>query len=138
MQDAARAEGIWLIPLSGFRSIKIQHETFFDVKAERNQSATERAKVSAPPGYSEHHTGYALDIGDATNPATDFQQGFEEVAAYRWLQQNAARFHFELSFPKDNVQGIMYEPWHWRYVGDDHSLRTFYAQHQFSISSCKP
>lgn len=47
----------------------------------------------------------------------------------------AGRYHFELSFPKDNLQGIMYEPWHWRFVGDDHSLHTFYAQHKLGSSS---
>jgi D-alanyl-D-alanine carboxypeptidase len=139
MQGAARSEDVWLIPISGFRTVGIQQTTFFDLKAECRQSATERAKVSAPPGYSEHHTGYALDIGDATDPTTFLRQEFEEGAAYRWLQQNAARFHFELSFPKDNFQGIMYEPWHWRFVGDDHSLHTFYAPHKLrkSFPGCK-
>ncbi|KAG0610800.1 hypothetical protein M758_7G092400 [Ceratodon purpureus] len=139
MQDAAREEGVWLIPLSGFRSVSSQQGVFFDVKAERKQSVTERAKISAPPGYSEHHTGYAIDIGDPTDPKTYFRSEFDVGPTYRWLQQNAARFHFELSFPKDNLQGVLYEPWHWRFVGDDHSLLTFYAQHKFvtSFPNCK-
>jgi D-alanyl-D-alanine carboxypeptidase len=122
----ARAAGVDLVALSGFRSLEVQEQLFFDLKAERGQRPTERAEVSAPPGYSEHHTGYAIDIGDATRPDTDLQVSFERTAAFRWLQQNAAYYSFELSFPRNNPQGISYEPWHWRYVGDRHSLETFY------------
>ena len=87
---------------------------------------SQRAAVSAPPGYSEHHTGYAIDIGDADVPATNLSPDFENTAAFKWLRENAAYFSFELSFPRDNPQNIMYEPWHWRFVGDRHSLETFY------------
>ncbi|KAG0590296.1 hypothetical protein KC19_1G087400 [Ceratodon purpureus] len=76
MQDAAREEGVWLIPLCGFCSVNSQQGVFFDLKAERKQSVTERAKISAPPGYSMHHTGYAIDIGDPTDPKTYFRSGF--------------------------------------------------------------
>ena len=126
MQAAARAEGIILVPISGFRSISQQQYLFFKVKEKRGQVTTERAKVSAPPGHSEHHTGYAIDIGDGKVPATHLHSSFEKTAAFRWLEKNAARYSFELSFPRDNIQGISYEPWHWRFVGDRHSLETFY------------
>ena len=48
------------------------------------------------------------------------------------------RFHYELSFSKDNIQGVLYEPWHWRFVGDDHSLQTFYAQRKLAglLTTC--
>lgn len=48
------------------------------------------------------------------------------------------RFHYELSFSKDNIQGVLYEPWHWRFVGDDHSLHTFYAQRKLAglLTTC--
>ncbi|GJP61510.1 hypothetical protein CLOP_g18664 [Closterium sp. NIES-67] len=128
MQDAARRDGIFLTPLSGFRSVKDQQSVFYGVKAARNQNIRQRAKVSAPPGFSEHHTGYALDIGDANSPATHLEFDFENTEAFYWLQKHANRFHFELSFPPDNTRGIMYEPWHWRFVGDDHSTVTFYGQ----------
>ncbi|CAI7766069.1 unnamed protein product [Closterium sp. NIES-53] len=128
MQDAARRDGIFLTPLSGFRSVRDQQSVFYGVKAARNQNIRQRAKVSAPPGFSEHHTGYALDIGDANSPATHLEFDFENTEAFYWLQKNANRFHFELSFPPDNTRGIMYEPWHWRFVGDDHSTFTFYGQ----------
>lgn len=122
----AEAQGIYLVPLSGFRSVDDQQYLFFDVKAERGQTAETRAEVSAPPGYSEHHTGYAIDIGDANFPDTHLQVSFETTPAFQWLDQNATRYSFELSFPEGNAQGIQYEPWHWRFVGDPNSLETFY------------
>lgn len=126
----ARAQGVILVPISGFRAISEQNYLFFDVKAQRGQVAAERAAVSAPPGYSEHHTGYATDIGDGAVPATNLSTTFENTAAFKWLKANAARYSFELSFPKDNPQGVSYEPWHWRFVGDRDSLETFYkAKH---------
>lgn len=126
MTAAAQADGIILAPLSGFRSLNDQQHVFFDVKSERSQTPTQRAEVSAPPGYSEHHTGYAIDIGDGNTPATNLSPTFEQTAAFRWLQANAVRFSFEMSFPKKNSQGVTYEPWHWRFVGDRPSLETFY------------
>ncbi|AFZ45873.1 D-Ala-D-Ala carboxypeptidase [Halothece sp. PCC 7418] len=126
MQNEARREGISLVPLSGFRSIAQQEKLFFGVKAQRRQRTTERAEVSAPPGYSEHHTGYAIDIGDGKAPATHVETSFGETEAFAWLEENAARYSFELSFPENNAQGISYEPWHWRYVGNQESLEIFY------------
>ncbi|NJL23081.1 MAG: D-alanyl-D-alanine carboxypeptidase, partial [Leptolyngbyaceae cyanobacterium SM1_3_5] len=77
MVKAANAQGVALRPISGFRSTAEQEHIFFEVKAERGQQVQQRAVVSAPPGYSEHHTGYAIDIGDGANPATDLQQSFQ-------------------------------------------------------------
>lgn len=128
MAAAAANEGVVLVPLSGFRSQADQTRIFFQVQEERGQSATTRAEVSAPPGYSEHHTGYALDIGDGNRPATDVEPTFEETDAFRWLKQNAVRYGFEMSFPPGNPQGVAYEPWHWRFVGDRNSLETFYQE----------
>jgi zinc D-Ala-D-Ala carboxypeptidase len=125
MAAAAQADGVTLVPLSAFRSVKDQQELFFEVSRERNQRPQERANVSAPPGHSEHHTGYAIDLGDG-NGSANLSPDFENTAAFQWLQSNAARFSFELSFPKDNVQGVSYEPWHWRFVGDSDSLEMFY------------
>jgi zinc D-Ala-D-Ala carboxypeptidase len=126
MVAAAQADGVTIVPLSAFRSIKDQQELFFEVSRERNQRPQERANVSAPPGHSEHHTGYAIDVGDSNVPAVNLSPDFENTEAFKWLQSNAARFSFELSFPKDNVQGVNYEPWHWRFVGDSNSLEMFY------------
>jgi D-alanyl-D-alanine carboxypeptidase len=125
MQRAAAADGVDLVVLSAFRSIALQKPIFFDVKAERNQSAQERARVSAPPGFSEHSTGYAVDLGDGRDPATNLSEAFDRTEAFRWLQANAARFHFQLSFPQENPQGVSYEPWHWRFEGSADALKLF-------------
>ena len=134
MQADARRQGINLAPISGFRTVSEQEYLFFRIKEQRRQNASKRAEVSAPPGYSEHHTGYAIDIGDANVPNTHFETSFEETKAYQWLVTNAPKYSFELSFPKDNLQGISYEPWHWRYVGDTHSLETFYKVHELKTN----
>ena len=127
MQAAAAADGVQLRVLSAFRSVALQKQIFFDVKSERNQSALERAQVSAPPGFSEHSTGYAVDLGDGLEPDTDLSTRFETTAAYRWLQSHANRYHFTLSFPQGNRQGVSYEPWHWRFEGSAPALQTFEA-----------
>ncbi len=126
MSDAARVQGVHLVPLSGFRTLADQEYLFFGIKAQRGQNTTKRAEVSAPPGYSEHHTGYAIDIGDYNQSQTHLQVSFEQTKAFQWLAKNAPFYSFELSFPEGNSQGVSYEPWHWRYVGDRESLETFY------------
>ena len=125
MRRAAAADGIDLRLLSGYRSQQLQKSIFFDVKSERNQTAAERAKVSAPPGYSEHSTGYAVDLGDGADPASNLSESFERTAAFSWLQDHAASYHYTLSFPAVNSQGVSYEPWHWRFEGSAEALRRF-------------
>jgi len=73
MREEAKKEGIYLVFLSGYRSVNLQNDIFYSLKSIRNQEAAERARVSAPPGYSEHSTGFAIDIGDATQRETDFE-----------------------------------------------------------------
>ena len=124
MKKDAQREGVYLVFLSGYRSIKLQKEIFYSLKSLRNQNALERARVSAPPGYSEHSTGFAIDIGDANNPQTDFEVGFEKTDAFLWLKDNAAKYHFRLSFNKKQ-NSVDYEPWHWRYEGSIEALRIF-------------
>lgn len=124
----AKAAGASLDVISGFRSLEDQQYLFFDLKAERGQTTQTRAEVSAPPGYSEHHTGYAVDFIDGTQPATDLDASFEDTPAFRWLEENAAYYGFELSFPEGNDQNVVYEPWHWRYVGNQESLELFYQE----------
>lgn len=138
MKEAARSQGVYLVPISGFRTEEDQKYLFFEVKAQRGQVAMERAEVSAPPGYSEHHTGYAVDIGDANVPATDLSPNFENTPAFQWMEENAAYYSFELSFPKGNSQGVSYEPWHWRFVGDRHSLETFYKARTQEVEATQP
>jgi len=124
MKEEAKKDGIYLVFLSGYRSINLQKDIFYSLKSIRNQEAAERARVSAPPGYSEHSTGFAIDIGDATQREKDFETEFENTDAFRWLIKNAAKFHFKLSFTKNN-KFIDYEPWHWRYEGSIEALKIF-------------
>ena len=125
MQSKASKSGIPLQLLSGYRSINLQRDIFYENKSIRNQTAIERARVSAPPGYSEHSTGYAIDVGDGNYPNTHFEVEFEQTPAFRWMKKYAPKYHFVLSFPKNNKQGVSYEPWHWRYEGTVEALRKF-------------
>ncbi len=112
---AARDNGVWIIPVSGFRTIEQQRKLFQD-QIKRRGSPEAAAKISAPPGYSEHHTGFALDLTDGKFPKQDITLEFEKSDTYRWLTRHAKQFGFELSFPRNNPQGVSFEPWHWRYV----------------------
>ncbi len=132
MRQNAEKDGIYLVFLSGFRSIKLQEEIFYSLKSLRNQNALERARVSAPPGYSEHSTGFAIDIGDANNRNTDFEVEFENTEAFRWLKKNAAKYHFKLSFDQNN-KNVDYEPWHWRYEGSIKALKIFEASNRRAL-----
>jgi len=129
MRDDAKKEGVYLVFLSGFRSIELQKEIFYSLKSIRSQIAIERARVSAPPGYSEHSTGFAIDIGDALNRETDFEVEFETTSAYKWLERNAAKYHFKLSFDRKQ-NSVDYEPWHWRYEGNIEALKIFEASNR--------
>ncbi len=124
MAADARQAGADLVAVSGFRDVGLQSE-LFDNQIARKGSIEQAARVSAPPGHSEHHTGYAIDIGDENNPSTDVEVTFEQTPAFRWLNQNAPRYGFEMSFPAGNFQGISYEPWHWRFVGSQAAANVF-------------
>ena len=136
MRENAKNDGILLVFLSGFRSINLQEEIFYSLKSLRNQVAAERAKVSAPPGYSEHSTGFAIDIGDFNKRETDFEVEFENTDTFKWLKKNAAKYHFKLSFNKNN-KNIDYEPWHWRYEGSIEALKIFEASNRKTINTKK-
>lgn len=121
----ARTDGVWLVPASGFRTIA-QQRTLFNEQMAVKGTPEAAAQVSAPPGYSEHHTGYALDITDgALPPDEDISVAFADTPAYAWLIAHAATYGFELSFPEDNPSGIAYEPWHWRYIGTPEAKAVF-------------
>ena len=132
MQDDAEKDGVYLVFLSGYRSIKLQKQIFYSLKSIRNQIASERARVSAPPGYSEHSTGFAIDIGDAYEREADFEKSFENTSAFKWLKNNAAKYHFRLSFDRDQTN-VDYEPWHWRYEGSIEALKIFESSNRKTI-----
>ncbi|HEY7238123.1 MAG TPA: M15 family metallopeptidase [Burkholderiales bacterium] len=110
LREAARAEGVVITIVSAFRSVERQAE-IVRAKLARGQSIEEILSVSAPPGYSEHHTGRAVDV--TTEGVRPLELEFEGTAAFAWLSRHAARFEFILSYPRGNRHGYMYEPWHW-------------------------
>lgn len=112
MRRAAAAEQIALDAISGYRSHAYQLG-IFERKLARGQSVRQILTVNAAPGYSEHHSGNALDIGTPGEPPAE--ESFETTAAFAWLNDHAGRFGFHLSYPRDNPHGIVYEPWHWRH-----------------------
>ncbi|KYC34573.1 hypothetical protein WA1_51195 [Scytonema hofmannii PCC 7110] len=121
---AARDQGVWIIPVSGYRSVAAQ-EKLFEAQIQRLGSPEAAAKLSAPPGYSEHHTGYAIDLADGHFPKQDITHNFASTDAFKWLNFHAKEFGFELSFQENNSQGVSYEPWHWRFIGSPKALLIF-------------
>ena len=110
LRSAAAADGIALEAISGYRSHAYQLG-IFRRKLARGQRVAQILQVNASPGFSEHHGGGALDISSPGEPAAE--ESFEHTAAFAWLQANAGRFGFAMSYPRDNPHGIVYEPWHW-------------------------
>lgn len=125
MVAVAREEGVRIVPISGFRPISYQ-KTLFERAVKRYGSEQKASRWVAPPGYSEHATGWTLDVGDESQRGTDIEPSFESTPASRWLQNNAHRFGFELSFPPNNPQGVNHEPWHWRFIGTDEARAAFH------------
>ena len=110
MREAAREDGISLDIVSAFRSADYQLG-ILRRKRERGIGIGEILRVSAAPGYSEHHSGRAVDV---TTPGyAALEEEFEHSPAFAWLRRNASRFGFALSYPRGNRHGIAYEPWHW-------------------------
>lgn len=124
MFAAAKADGVTLKLQSAYRSITYQ-AGLFENKVERVKKAgtpEEDAEAIAAmevarPGESEHHTGLAFDI--VCSEYTELESEFEQTDAFAWLRENAYRYGFILRYPSDKseITGIVYEPWHWRFVG---------------------
>ena len=112
MRAAALAEGIHLQIVSAYRSIEYQKQLFLR-KLARGDRITDILQVNAAPGYSEHHSGCALDI--STPGFAHLETEFERSPAFTWLLEHAEKFGFQLSFPRGNPYGVQYEPWHWCY-----------------------
>jgi D-alanyl-D-alanine carboxypeptidase len=110
MRDAARGEGVILLAISGFRSIERQTE-IIQRKLLAGDLMEDILRTIAAPGYSEHHTGRAIDIGIPGEPP--LTEGFAITPAFYWLEGHAGQFGFRLSYPRGNAHGFVYEPWHW-------------------------
>ncbi len=112
MRNAARADNIDLQIVSAYRSIEYQKQ-LIQKKIDKGINIKDIIKVSALPGFSEHHTGCAIDIG--SHGASVLEESFEKSMAFIWLMGNADTFGFYLTYPRNNKTGITYEPWHWCY-----------------------
>ena len=112
MQADASKAGVQLLVVSAYRSVEYQC-ALIQRKLDRGLKIADILKINAAPGYSEHHTGRAIDI---TSPDSQpLEVAFETTPAYAWLTQHAGRYGFELSYPRGNPHGITYEPWHWAF-----------------------
>ena len=119
MFEAAAEDGIYLYAISGYRSVTRQRnnferkiQTYRDQGYSKVEATQMAARIILPPGTSEHNAGLAVDI-------LSLEQSFENTKAFRWLNQHAHEYGFILRYPKDkqDVTKIIYEPWHYRYVG---------------------
>ena len=103
--------------VSCYRSIAHQQAVFCR-RGKNCRDPASRSHQVAPPGYSEHETGYAIDFAARPAPGcADTTDCIAATPAGEWLLANGPRFGFELSFPAGNAQGVTWEPWHWRWVG---------------------
>ncbi|WP_265457128.1 M15 family metallopeptidase [Enterococcus sp. HY326] len=136
LASAAEAAGYPLVVVSAFRSVADQQQVY-DASVNRRMSeenisyeqAVEETNVQVTqPGYSEHHTGLAIDVVDSdwynnySNYASDMLDPlFGEQPAAQWLAANCAQYGFIIRYPegREDITGITYEPWHLRYVGVD-------------------
>ena len=114
MREAAQADGVQLDAISGWRSHAYQLG-IFERKRARGLAVDAILTVNAAPGFSEHHSGLALDIGTPGEPPAE--ESFEATPAFAWLQAHAGDHGFAMSYPRDNPHGITYEPWHWAWRG---------------------
>jgi D-alanyl-D-alanine carboxypeptidase len=110
LKQAAAHADTQIFIVSAFRSVERQ-AAIVRAKLEAGQAIQDILSVSAFPGYSEHHTGLALDLASPGVPLLEIE--FEHCAAFRWLMRHAASFGFLLSYPPGNACGYQYEPWHW-------------------------
>lgn len=123
MQRAARADGVSLWISSGYRSVARQEELFtravsenLDKGMDQKEAEAVAAVSVARPGWSEHNTGLAIDLNGVA-------ENFDTMPEFAWLDEHAVEYGFILRYPKDKqeITGIRYEPWHYRYVGTEHA-----------------
>lgn len=115
MRADALRQGVVLEAVSGYRSHDYQLG-IFERKRARGQSVEDILAVNAAPGYSEHHSGRALDITAPGEPAAE--ESFESTPAFAWLRAHAGGHGFAMSYPRGNPHGIVHEPWHWCWHAD--------------------
>jgi len=110
MCEAAAADGMMLLIVSGFRDPDYQAD-LIRRKLGQGQAIDDILSVVAPPGYSQHHTGCAVDI--ATPGFRPLTEEFAQSEAFAWLGRNAEKYGFSMTYPPGNADGFIYEPWNW-------------------------
>lgn len=130
MIAAAKEEDISLVVCSAYRPnstqerlYKNQVQKFIGRGYSEADAVVKAATIVARPGTSEHNTGLAADI--VTPSYQTLNEGFAETAAAKWMAANAHKYGFVLRYPKDKQEttGIIFEPWHFRYVGLEHAQK---------------
>lgn len=126
MMDDCRADGLAPLICSSYRTQEEQEQLFqnqinryIDAGYTEQEAKTEAGKVVAVPGTSEHQLGLAVDIVDVNNQNLNETQ--EDTQVQQWLMENSWKYGFILRYPADKseITGIIYEPWHYRYVGKE-------------------
>lgn len=129
MIEAANGDGVNISVCSGFRSVTEQDALYNTkcLKYEAEGYSDEAGEILASQylqtgGTSEHHTGLAVDL--TTDETAELDESFAKTTAYTWLKENASKFGFIERYPKDKSQltGILWEPWHYRYVGESNAF----------------
>jgi D-alanyl-D-alanine carboxypeptidase len=112
MVQSALNNNIELYICSAFRDYEYQ-VNLIKRKLAQGMDINNIIKVLAPPGFSEHHTGCAIDI--ISSEMQELDESFEDTKAFEWLTQHAKEYNFFMTYPRDNIYGVIYEPWHWCY-----------------------
>ncbi|EOL43898.1 hypothetical protein RV11_GL001087 [Enterococcus phoeniculicola] len=145
LAEAAKKAGHPLVMISAFRSVSYQEEVFSEgvsqnmskLGVSEEEATKEAKKTMTEPGYSEHHTGLALDVVDEewnTNyVGSVLDARFGNEAGAKWLADNAAKYGFIIRYPKnqEKITAITYEPWHIRYVGPENA--EYIHEHEITL-----
>ena len=115
MREHAIKDGVTVLVVSAYRSAEYQAEVI-QRSLNKGELIEHILLRVAAPGYSEHQSGRALDL---TAPGFEtVEEEFEESEAFAWLMESAQHHGFELSYPRNNPYGVIYEPWHWCFRGE--------------------
>jgi len=119
MVAAAKQAGITLNLQSGYRSYNFQVTLYNRYVQQQGQAVADTQ--SARPGYSEHQTGFAADLGGTSQPSCNVEACFGDTPEGKWLAAHASEYGFIIRYPadRDSTTGYVYEPWHVRYVGTE-------------------
>jgi len=127
MAAEAALSGYELVAFSSYRSFDYQIQLY--ERYVNNDGQEEADRYSARPGYSEHQTGLAFDIGEKLFEEHFARVSFGETEAGKWVAANAHKYGFVMRYPngKEKITGYMYEPWHFRYIGEDLAPKVYEA-----------